>query len=200
MSASSKNTDNLLNGQCLLWVECAPQQWWPVLRFKNYAQAMMKHGKMDARTKTLLTIKFLEHPLVPMAQLVDTMEFVELMESTETRDFYNHMASIYNNSTAYSALAQPMKIVTQLLNEDLEATEQERLTASIDEEEEEGVVEIDTNESWKNVWRKLQEIGWKAQKTTQKGNICWVFPGSYCTNGVPGQDYFNTIQELQEYV
>jgi hypothetical protein len=70
------------------------------------------------------------------------------------------------------------------------------------EEGEETGVRVEMNaedDSWKNVWSKMREsgAGWKKKKgKIQQVGVSW---GASRAHSIHDQDYFDTLQELQDY-
>jgi len=167
------------------------------MRFENHGQALKFLAKeLDARTKTRLTLQFLCNSNTPVARLIATTDFVDITDDTKTLEFYEHIGEFH---TTNADLDEPMRIVMELLNQDMMDTGEMPIEEEEDSEEEEDEIEIDAKDSWDNVWSKMKELGWR-KKITKSGNDCWVFPGASRSNGVHGEDYFNTMEELKDFV
>ena len=167
------------------------------MRYLNHGQALQQlASNLDKRTVTTLTLQYLRNPKTPVAHLLATNDFVNIHESN-TLDFLQHIQQV---GVEDEERKEAMNELSELLTQDLKNTGG-IVPEESDEDDEEGEedIEIDKEDSWEDVWEKLRQVGWR-KKNTQSGNVCWVFPGASRRHGVHGQDYFNTLEELQAYV
>ena len=191
MSPSSNNNNSDSNkplySQRLVWMERSPHNWWPALTFANHGQALSELShQLSHAVKARLSLTYISNPTQRVAQFVGTKELVEL--SSETRNFSDCIGQFYT-AQRQDELAPAMDIIKQWLAQDVHNTGGQQ-----------GIpLEIGVEDAWSVVWQRLRQVGWK-KKYTKSGNACWVFPGASRSSGLHGKDYFNTLQELQEYI
>jgi hypothetical protein len=197
-SLNHSNHDNnvLLYGPRLVWMERSPKNWWPALTFDNYGQALSELShQLSPALKGSLTLKFIADPSQRVAQFVKTMDFQEISAQTVTLHFSDHIGKFYS-ARRQEELAPAMDIIKTWLAHDVNQTGglHGNITTTTTNS-----LDIGVHDAWSVVWQRLRQAGWK-KKHTKSGNVCWVFPGASRSCGIHGKDYFNTLQELQDYV